>query len=41
MKHEEFVQLSAAINALSPSQRHQLLTKLQHPGAIPDIIEQL
>jgi len=41
MNQEQFTQLSTVINSLSPSQRHQLLDRLQHPEAIPDILEHL
>jgi transposase-like protein len=41
MKQDDFDQLNISIDALSPSQRHQLLEKLQHPETIPAIIEHL
>lgn len=41
MKQDEFDQLTTAIESLSPSQRHQLVERLQHPEAIPAIIEHL
>tara|TARA_R110001583_G_C5552015_1_gene400397 strand:- start:3 stop:974 length:972 start_codon:yes stop_codon:yes gene_type:complete len=41
MKQHDFDQLTIAIGSLSPCQRHQLIERLQHPGAIPAIIEHL
>jgi transposase-like protein len=41
MKQDDFNHLSTAIESLSPCQRSQLLERLQHPDAIPDIIEHL
>jgi hypothetical protein len=41
MKQVDFNQLAAAIDSLSPCQRHLLLERLQHPDAIPVIIEHL
>ena len=41
MKQVDFNQLSIAIDSLSPSQRHLLLERLQHPDATPAIIEHL
>ncbi len=41
MNQAQFTQLSTVIDSLSPSQRHQLLDRLQHPEAIPDILEHL
>jgi transposase-like protein len=41
MKQVDFNQLAIAIDSLSPCQRHLLLERLQHPDAIPAIIEHL
>jgi hypothetical protein len=41
MKQIDFNQLSIAIDSLRPCQRHLLLERLQHPDAIPAIIEHL
>jgi len=41
MKQRLFSELVAAVDLLSPTQRHRLLEQLQHPQEIPDIIEHL
>ena len=41
MKQNDFDQLTTAVDSLSPSQRHQLLERLQHPETIPAIVEYL
>ncbi len=41
MKQHDFVQLTTAIDSLSPCRRHQLIERLQHPKVIPAIIEHL
>jgi transposase-like protein len=39
MKQNDFDQLNTVVDSLSPSQRHQLLERLQHPETIPAIVE--
>ena len=41
MKQVDFNQLVIAIDSLSPGQRQLFLERLQHPDAIPAIIEHL